>query len=121
MTTTLTLLELCHTNASFVSRTVAFEHLVSEPPLQLSPSVASSPAVAVLFRRHVRAMPHAPSLLTTSHSPSLARSRHSSPSFLSVTVTSGSDIHEVHATSSSNYTTMQHNHPKSLGRCCLTP
>ncbi|CAD5184102.1 unnamed protein product [Musa acuminata subsp. malaccensis] len=119
MITTLTLFELCHANASFVSRTVAFEHPVFEPPLQLSPSVASSPAVAVLFRRHVRAMPHAPSLLTTSHSPSLARSRHSSPSFLSVT--SGFDIHEVHGTSSSNYTTMQHNHPKSLGRCRLTP
>ncbi|CAL9196378.1 unnamed protein product [Musa hybrid cultivar] len=82
MTTTVTLSELCGANASFVSRTVAFEHPLSEPPSQLSPSVVSSPVVVVLYRRHVRAMSHAPSLLTTSHSPSLARSRHLSPSFL---------------------------------------
>uniref|UniRef100_A0A5K1EGX8 Uncharacterized protein n=1 Tax=Nymphaea colorata TaxID=210225 RepID=A0A5K1EGX8_9MAGN len=42
--------------------------------------------------RHLDAMEHASSFVITSHSPSLARIRHSSPLALSVTVISGVEI-----------------------------
>lgn len=95
-TTTLTLSVLWRARASFVNRIDASEQPLSE----LSPA-----AVTVIslpgdlggdggFRdcRHIRATPHAVSFDTTSHSPSLARIRHSSSAVLSVIVTSGSDI-----------------------------
>ncbi|CAL9782838.1 unnamed protein product, partial [Musa acuminata subsp. burmannicoides] len=83
-TTTLMLSALCLAKASFVSSTAASEHDASPP----ATSSSSSPPPC----RHILAMSQAVSLLTTSHSPSLARIRHSSPSSLSNTVTSGSDI-----------------------------
>ncbi|URD78275.1 hypothetical protein MUK42_07397 [Musa troglodytarum] len=75
--------------ASFVSSTAASEHVASPPPPSPSPATSSSSPPPC---RHILAMSQAVSLLTTSHSPSLARIRHSSPSSLSNTLTSGSGI-----------------------------
>nr|CAB3453147.1 unnamed protein product [Digitaria exilis] len=73
-TTTETLSALRLASASLVSSAAASAHHFSLP-----------------LRRHARATSQAASLLTTSHSPSLARMRHSSPSARSVTDTSGTD------------------------------
>ncbi|URD81010.1 hypothetical protein MUK42_19061 [Musa troglodytarum] len=78
--------------ASFVSSTAASEHVASPPPPSPSPATSSSSSPPPPPCRHILAMSQAVSLLTTSHSPSLARIRHSSPSSLSNTLTSGSGI-----------------------------
>ncbi|URD81009.1 hypothetical protein MUK42_19061 [Musa troglodytarum] len=91
-TTTLTLSALCLAKASFVSSTAASEHVASPPPPSPSPATSSSSSPPPPPCRHILAMSQAVSLLTTSHSPSLARIRHSSPSSLSNTLTSGSGI-----------------------------
>jgi hypothetical protein len=100
-TTTLTLSALRRASASFARSMAASEHALSESalltPLITDPFLASASAEAAdgdggpLLRKQARTTPHAISLVTTSHRPSLARIRHSSSSVRSVTVTSGSD------------------------------
>ncbi|PNT64395.1 hypothetical protein BRADI_4g28097v3 [Brachypodium distachyon] len=74
-------------------RSTTTTEMLSELPLVrailVSMAAASAHHLSLPLRRQARATSHAVWLLTTSQSPSLARIRHSSPSSLSVTVTSG--------------------------------
>ncbi|WKA00984.1 hypothetical protein VitviT2T_019295 [Vitis vinifera] len=95
-TTTLTLSALSRAKANFVSSIDASKQALSElsPPAPIPAPVSGDTGGdggACAFR-HIRATPHAVSLDTTSHSPSLARIKHSSSGLRSHVVTSGSEI-----------------------------